>query len=112
MHIRIYWGKIEPGAWPALEDKYRALMEVPAKGLLGRFVSQDERDPDGMFTITLWDSRESIEEWEASPEYRDVFLAAVAPYVIGSQSVSLSEVKVFKVTDLLAALSEDRRKKP
>lgn len=112
MHIRIYWGKIEPGAWPALEEKYRALMDIPAKGLLGRFVSQDARDPEGMFTITLWDSLESIEAWEGSQEYRDVFLAAVAPYIIGSQSISLSAVKVFKVTDLLAALSEERRERP
>jgi heme-degrading monooxygenase HmoA len=108
MHIRIYWGKIQPDAWPSIERKYRELMEIPAKGLLGRFVTQDVNDPDSMFTITMWQDLASIETWEASPEYREVFLEAVSPFIIGSQSVSLCEVKVAKATDLLGALAGKR----
>lgn len=106
MHIRIYWGKIQPGAWPSIEQRYRELMNIPAQGLLGRFVTQDVNDPDSMFTITIWQDLASIEAWEASPEYRDVFLGAVAPFIIGSQSVSLCEVKVAKAVDLLSAMAD------
>ena len=100
MHIRIYWGKVQSGAWRSIEQKYRELMEIPIEGLLGRFVTQDVNDPESMFTITLWQDLESIEAWEKSSEYRELFLAAVSPFIVGSQSVSLCEVKVAMLMDL------------
>jgi heme-degrading monooxygenase HmoA len=101
MFVRIYWGKIHPGSWPSIEAKYRELMAIPAKGLRARLVTQDVNDPESMFTITMWDNRESVEAWEASRDYREVFLAAVKPFIIGSQSVSLCEVKVANLDGLL-----------
>lgn len=106
MYIRIYWGKIAPGTWPLLEEKYRDLMKVHTDGLLARFVTQDENDPESMFTITVWRDAESVQAWESSSEYRDVFLASVRPYIVGSQSVSLCKVKVMGADGLLAALAE------
>jgi heme-degrading monooxygenase HmoA len=100
MHIRIYWGKVQSGAWPSIERNYRELMDIPIHGLLGRFVTQDVNDPESMFTITFWQDLQSIEAWEKSSEYRDVFLAAVSPFIIGSQSVSLCEVKLAMLTGL------------
>jgi heme-degrading monooxygenase HmoA len=94
MYVRIYWGKLQPGAWPDVEAKYRELNAIPIPGLKGRWVAQDTNDPDSMFTITLWEDLRSVRHWEASPAYRETFLAAIAPFLAGSQTVSLCEVKV------------------
>ena len=107
MHVRIYWGKVIGNAWPSIEDRYRALMEVPAKGLLGRFVTRDVNDLDSMFTITFWQDLESIREWEASPDYANLFLAAVSPFIAGALSVSLCEVRVLNAAGLVQALRDD-----
>jgi heme-degrading monooxygenase HmoA len=103
MFVRIYWGKIYPGAWNAIEERYRNLMAIDTPGLLGRFVTQDTKDPESMFTITLWRDEASVQEWEASPAYADTFAAALAPFIVGAQSVSLCEVKVADVEGLMEA---------
>jgi heme-degrading monooxygenase HmoA len=106
MYVRIYWGRVFPGSWPSVEEKYRALMAIDTPGLLGRIVTRDVNDPESMFTITMWDSIESVQTWEASQAYHDVFLSAVRPFIVGSQSVSLCEVRVANLAALAASLSE------
>ncbi|WP_170182035.1 antibiotic biosynthesis monooxygenase family protein [Phreatobacter stygius] len=101
MFVRIYWGKIYPGAWSSIEQKYRDLMAVETPGLLGRLVSQDVNDAESMFTITLWRDMASVQAWEASPVYAETFSAALKPFIVGSQSVSLCEVKVANIQGLL-----------
>lgn len=102
MYVRIYWGKIHPGSWPALEEKYQRLMKVPTPGLLGRLVTQDTNNPESIFTITIWLDLASVQSWEASPEYQNVYLAAVSPHIVGSRSVSLCEVKAENLSQLFA----------
>jgi len=104
MHIRIYWGKVVGHAWPSIEQRYRELMDIPVKGLLGRFVTQDVNDQESMFTITFWQDMESIREWEASDSYANLYLAAVSPHITGAMSVSLCEVKVFEAAALVQSL--------
>ena len=108
MFVRIYWGKLHPESWPAVEERYRALMDEEAPGLLARVVSRDVDDPDSMFTITVWQDRKSVEAWERSAAYRDVFLAALRPFLVGSQSVSLCEVRVADMERLAALVSAAR----
>ncbi|MCX7561454.1 antibiotic biosynthesis monooxygenase [Sulfitobacter sp. F26204] len=102
MYLRIYWGKIEPASWDLIEQRYGSLMDLETKGLLGRFVTQDTNDPESLFTVTIWRSMQDLKEWEESPEYRDVFQKAVAPYLMGSHSVSLCEVKQHDIRGLIA----------
>lgn len=94
MYVRIYWGRLHPGSWQPVEERYRALMAIDTPGLIARLVTRDVNDSDSLFTITIWNDAPSVEAWEASPDYRDVFLAAVKPFLVGSQSVSLGEVRV------------------
>lgn len=94
MIIRIYWGKLVSGAWPAIEERYRELNRLPVPGLLGRLVSQDLNDSECMFTITYWKDFESVRAWENSEDFRKVFRAAVEPYLAGSQTISICEVRV------------------
>jgi heme-degrading monooxygenase HmoA len=100
MYVRIYWGKIYPGAWEAIEERYRALMAIDAPGLLGRLVTRDVNDPESMFTITLWRDLESVRAWEDSPAYADIFAAALSPFIVGAQSVSLCEVRAADMQNL------------
>ena len=94
MYMRIYWGRTQPGAWPDIEAKYRELNKIPIPGLEARWVTQDTNDPDSMFTVTLWRDIESVRAWETSPAYRETFWAAIKPFLIGSHTVSLCQVKV------------------
>lgn len=105
MHIRIYWGKVLGEAWPDIEQRYRRLMDFPAPGLLGRFVTQDVNDRESMFTVTFWKDAESIRAWEASDDYTNLYLAAVSPFITGAMSVSLCEVKLFEAAALASELS-------
>lgn len=94
MYMRIYWGRIESGTWPAVERAYRDLAAVPIPGMKARWLTQDTADPDSLYTVTLWDSAAAVEAWEGSDEYRDVFMARLRPFLVGSQAVSLCEVKI------------------
>jgi heme-degrading monooxygenase HmoA len=101
MYVRIYWGRVYPDAWPSVEEKYRTLTSIDTPGLRGRLVTRDVNDPESMFTITLWDSIESVHAWESSQAYRDIFLPAIRPFLVGSHSVSLCEVRVENLVGLL-----------
>jgi len=92
MHIRIYWGRVAPESWGALERRYAELMDLPVDGLISRYVTRDVNDRESMFTITIWRDLDSIRTWEASQAYKDLYLAAVSPHILGSRSVSLCEV--------------------
>ncbi len=94
MFVRIYWGRAAPGAWPAIEAADTSRLQRTTPGLQARLVTQDVNDPESMFTVTLRKDRGSVETWKHSAEYRDAFPAAVKPFIIGSQSVSLSKVVV------------------
>lgn len=92
MYVRIYWAHIVPGSLPDIEAKYRQLQaEIP--GRLLRWVTQDVNDPESVITITLWDSEESVRAWESSAQY-ERSVAAVRPYLVGSQVISLCEIKI------------------
>lgn len=94
MHVRIYWGRVIPDSWQALERKYASFAEMPVEGLVSRYVMRDVNDPESMFTVTVWRDLESVQAWESSDAYRDLYLAAVSPHLVGSGSVSLCEVRV------------------
>lgn len=106
MYVRIYWGRVNPDSWPSVEEKYRTLMSIDTPGLRGRLVTRDVNDPESMFTITLWDSIENVQDWEASQAYREVFLPAIRPFLAGSQSVSLCEVRVENLAGLVPSIQD------
>lgn len=101
MFMRIYWGRIEPGCWPDIEKAYRELNEIPVVGMRARWVTQDVNDPDNLFTITVWESADAVRAWESSSDFHDVFQARVKPFLAGSHTVSLCEIRVGNVTGSL-----------
>jgi heme-degrading monooxygenase HmoA len=104
MFVRIYWGKIAPGNWDIVEKKYTSLMENDPKGMISRLVTKDVNDAQSLFTITIWQDLESLQKWEASKEYKEVFSAAIEPYLEGSHTVSLCEVKLGQMSELAPSL--------
>jgi heme-degrading monooxygenase HmoA len=105
MYLRIYWSRITPGAWPAVEERYRKLTQADVPGRLVRWVTQDVNDPDSIITVTLWARREDIQAWEASEQY-EKSVAAMKPFQVGSQTVSLCEVVLESPSDLLSQIQQ------
>lgn len=93
-HLRIYWGRVSRDSWPSLEERYASLAQMPIDGLVSRYVARDVHDPENIFTVTFWESIDHIRKWEESDAYRDLYLASVSPYIVGSRSVSLCEVRI------------------
>lgn len=109
MYLRIYWSRIVPGAWPAIEERYRNLATTDAPGRLVRWVTQDTNDPESVITVTLWESHEAIQAWETSPRYLAA-LASMKPFMVGSQTVSLCEVAIEHPEGLLTQIAAASRK--
>ena len=62
MIMRITWGKLRAGTWAAYEQAYHATVagkDVP--GLQGRWLAQDVNDPDGGFSVSLWESLDAMQ---------------------------------------------------
>jgi heme-degrading monooxygenase HmoA len=93
MFMRITWCKVRPGQWDAFERAYAAAADPTTPGLRARWVARDTVDTDAVFAITLWETRDSIRDWEGRPEYRTGFLDKVDPYTLGDYSVSVCEVQ-------------------
>lgn len=104
MYLRIYWGRVRPASWDAVARRYQTLMGIQCDGLLGRFVTRDINDPQSLFTVTIWDTLENLQNWERSDEYRQVFLGPLEAYLEGSHSVSLCEVELAQIGDLAALI--------
>lgn len=93
MFMRITWAQLQPGVWDAFMAKYRMVAKPDTPGLVSRWVVQDTNNTESIFAITLWETREAIRDWEMSEDYRNGFLPAVEAFLVGSYSVSVSEVK-------------------
>ena len=71
MIMRITWGKLRAGCWQEFEQAYQATVagkEVP--GLRGRWLAQDMHDPDGGFSVSLWETREAMQAYEQSAVFK------------------------------------------
>ena len=76
-------------------------------GFLVCLVTQDVNDPESLYTFTCWEDIASLRAWESSDEFEKVFVAAIRPYIIGSSSVSLYEVKVESLAGRSAMANRD-----
>jgi heme-degrading monooxygenase HmoA len=101
MIVRIYWGRIVPGSLPSIEEVYRQYDAASVPGMRARFVSQDVNDPDSIYVVTIWDDVASVQRWVASDDYKVRITKALRPFIVGAQSLSLSEVRVEDVAGLL-----------
>jgi heme-degrading monooxygenase HmoA len=71
MFVRIFWGRVKPGAWDEYEEHYNnTIMPVweRAKGFIGRQLLRSSDNLDEGISITYWENREAVEAYERSPE--------------------------------------------
>ena len=93
IYMRISWGQLRPGQWDSYEKVFRTVSDPTVDGLVARWLTRDSTDGDALFIITLWSSKKAIAEWEASSAYKEVYYPALVPFLLGSYSVSISEVR-------------------
>jgi heme-degrading monooxygenase HmoA len=75
MIMRVTWGKLWAGTWQEYEQAYHATVagkEVP--GLRGRWLAQDVNDPDGGFSVSVWDMLDAMQAYEQSAVFKQVSL--------------------------------------
>ena len=84
MFARMAWGKVKPGTWAEYERIYRDEI-LPGtrymKGLRFRELLRGSQDRDEGISLTLWDSREDMEAYEQSQQYRGMVDRARTFYV-------------------------------
>ena len=101
MIVRIVWGRLLPGSWESVEQIFRRFDAASTPGLRARLVTQDVNDPESMYAIAFWDDLASVQRWLDSDSYRDGFAHALRPFLAGSQSVAMGEVKVEDISQLV-----------
>ena len=96
MFARVAWGKVKPGSWEEYERIYREEI-LPAsrnvKGLRFRELLRGNDDPNEGISLTLWDSREDLEEYERGATYQG-FLERVKQYYVGEFWVKHFDVRL------------------
>jgi len=97
-----------PNAWPSVDRVFRDQSALLTPGFLGRFVTRDVNDPDSMYAIAFWEDIASVERWLASDAYRLGLSSALRPFLAGSQSVSMGEVRLEDVGGWIARLDSTR----
>ena len=105
MIIRIVWGRLVPGAWDSVEQIFRQFDAASTPGLRGRVITQDVNDPESMYAIAFWDDVASVQRWLDSESYRKGFAQALRPFLAGSQSVSMGEVKLEDLAGMPGAIA-------
>src|SRR4029434_2311347 len=84
MVMRITWGKLRTGTWAEYEQAYHATVAgktVP--GLRGRWLAQDVHDPDGGFSVSVWDSLDAMQAYEQSAVLRQEMEPILQPFCVG-----------------------------
>ena len=103
MIVRIVWGRLVPGSWQSVQQIFQQFDAASTPGLRARLVTQDVNDPESMYAIAFWDDLASVQRWLDSDAYQQGFAHALRPFLAGSQSVSMGEVKVEDMSQMMAA---------
>jgi heme-degrading monooxygenase HmoA len=74
MYARFVWGKLQPGMWEEYERDYDKIV-VPKsqqiKGSRGQRLLRGVEDPNEGISISLWETKENMENYAKSPEQKD-----------------------------------------
>lgn len=94
MIMRITWGKLRPGTWNEFEQAYHdKVAGKEVEGLEGRWLAQDVEDPDGGFSVSLWDTMENLQAYERSELFQQQIIPSLRQFFGGSSTTYRCEVK-------------------
>src|SRR5215471_2782444 len=65
-------------------------------GIRGRWLVQDDDDPETCYAVSLWDSGEAMWGYEQSAFYLQEVLPALTPYVVGEFTTTCGEMRVIQ----------------
>jgi heme-degrading monooxygenase HmoA len=97
MYMRIIWGKIRTGQWEQYEEAYKNVLRPGSehiRGLKGRWLARDLDDPDAGYSVSLWETIEAMERYEASDFFRETVRPALQPYFMDQFTTAHCEVRV------------------
>src|SRR5688572_11922503 len=97
MHMRIIWGRIRPGQWEPYEAAYKRifLAKKPViAGLKGRWLVRDTNDPDSGYSVSMWESAEAMQRYEAGEFFGTEVRPALQPFFVDDFKTSHCEVRV------------------
>ena len=100
MYIRIVWGKLRWGTWHQYERHYHervAPLTKDFRGLRERQLLRGIDNPDEGISLSLWDTREALHDYEVSDTRRELAQEVEHLYHPWSYSGSEYLVKHFEV---------------
>ena len=75
MHVRMVWGKLKPGKWDEYESHYNQHIEPATRGqggFRGRQLLRSTENPDEGLSLTMWDTRESMEDYSNNTQQQQL----------------------------------------
>jgi heme-degrading monooxygenase HmoA len=86
MHVRISWGRVNPGSWPEYEAAFKEGVEASGQveGLVGRTLCRDVDDPDTGYSLSWWESAAAMDAYEDSSAVHDEILPRIQPLFTGA----------------------------
>lgn len=94
MIMRITWGKLRSGSWQEFEQAYHnVVVGKEVKGLRGRWLAQDLNDPDGGFSVSLWETQADMDAYEQSEVFQQQIRPALQPFFVGEYTTYRCDVK-------------------
>ena len=94
MLMRMTWGKLQAGIWAEYEQVYHTTVAGKAvPGLRGRWLAQDGQDPDGGFSVSLWDSLDAMQAYEQSVVFQQEIQPILQPFFAGTYTTYRCDVQ-------------------
>jgi heme-degrading monooxygenase HmoA len=96
MHIRVTWGRVQPGRWDDYEAAYRTVVaegEQRVPGLRGRMLLRDAADPDSGGTLSLWEDEAAARAYEQG-QLRTRVLPQLEQFFTGSFVTHVCELRL------------------
>ena len=95
MHMRIVWGKIQPGQWEAFEAAFAKALEIRGepKGLVSQWLLRDQNDSDAGYSISQWESDEDMRAFWDSSQRREA-MAIIQPFFVNQYTTTSCEVRM------------------
>jgi heme-degrading monooxygenase HmoA len=95
MMVRIIHGKLKSGTWDSYEQAYKEAVakagQIP--GLKGRWLAHADEDPDGGYTISLWESDAAMRAYENGDVLQNTILPRLKPFFSGDYTTTRCEVR-------------------
>jgi heme-degrading monooxygenase HmoA len=101
MFARVLWGKVKPGMWDEYERYYNEKVVPPTqkmKGFRERRLLRSFDNPDEGVSISVWETREDLENYVRSIEHQTIVQEAeklfASAYTVRDFYIRISAVHV------------------